>query len=60
MGESNGFFQHGIVKIEIAFVHAHVEVLAAEINGICAGLDTGGECVPSTGRCEQFNGFTCQ
>ena len=54
----DGFFQHLVVEIRIAVVHAHVEVLAAQIDGIRARLDGGDEGVPSAGRCEKLHAIT--
>lgn len=30
----DGLLERGVIKIEIALVHAHVEMLAAEVDGI--------------------------
>ena len=58
MGVFDGFFQHSIVKVEVAFVHAHIEVLAAKINGIRASLDSRFKCIPRPCRCQKLDGLT--
>ena len=58
MSEGDGLFQHGVVEIRIAVVHAHVEVLATEIDGICTCFDGGDEGIPSAGWCEKLHAIT--
>ena len=53
----DGLFELFVREVEIALVHAHVEMLAAEVYGVRAGLDVGDECVPRAGGCEEFDGF---
>ena len=60
MGIVDGLLQQGVIEIEIALVHAHVEMLAAEIDGIGAGFHIGDERVPSAGRCEELYRFSRQ
>lgn len=60
MGVVDGLFECGIVKIKTAFVHAHVEMLAAEVNGVSTRLHASDEGIPRAGRREQFDGFAIQ
>ena len=52
VGIGNSFFQHSVVKIRIAAVHAHIEVLAAKINSISTGFDSSLQGFPGTSRCK--------
>ena len=56
----DGLLERGVIKIEIALVHAHVEMLAAEVDGIGTGLHVGDECVPGAGRRQKLYGFSRQ
>ena len=51
-------FQPIVVKIEIALVEPHIEMFAAEIDGIRTRFDARGHGVPCAGGGKQLDGFT--
>lgn len=57
---SDGFLEHLVIEVEIALVHAHIKVLAAEVAGVGTRFNTSYECIPSACWCQKFNRFTIQ
>ena len=47
-----------VVKVKVPFVETHIEMFAAEIDGVRPRLDARGHGVPCAGGREQFDGFT--
>ena len=56
----DGLLQERIVEVELALVHAHVEVLAAEIDSICARLHASDQRVPRAGRGQELYRFAIE
>ena len=54
----NSLFEEFVIEIEVAFVQTHIEMFAAEVDGIRTGCNACGHGVPCAGRCKQFDGFT--
>ena len=54
----NGFLQPFVIKVKVALVEPHIEMFAAEVDGICACLDSCRHGIPCTGGSEQLDGFT--
>ncbi len=58
MGIGYRFFQHLVVEIEFALMHAHVEMLATEIDRVSSGFYSSFQRIPRAGRSQQLDGFT--
>ena len=59
MGILNGLLQHLIIEIGLLVpVHAHVKMLATQINSVSTCFHCCYQCIPVAGRCQQLNGFT--
>ena len=56
----NGLLEHGIVEVEPAFMHAHVEVLAAEIDSIRTRLHARHQRIPSASRSQELYRFAIE
>lgn len=52
--------EHGIVEVEPALMHAHVEVLAAEIDSIRTRLHARHQRIPSASRSQEFYRFAIE
>lgn len=56
----NGLLERGIVEVEPALMHAHVEVLAAEIDSIRTRLHARHQRIPSASRSQEFYRFAIE
>ena len=58
MGVVNRLLEPCIVEVEIAFMQAHIEMLASQIDGVRPRIDRRCHGIPCAGRRKQFDGFT--
>ena len=58
MGVVNRLLEPCIVEVEIAFMQAHIEMLASQIDGVRPRIDRRCHGIPRAGRRKQFDGFT--
>lgn len=56
----NGLLERGIVEVEPALMHAHVEVLAAEIDSIRTRLHARHQRIPSASRSQELYRFAIE
>ena len=54
----DGCLQALVIEIEIALVQTHIEMFAAEIDGIRTRCNTCGHGIPCARRGKQFDGFS--
>ena len=58
VGVVNRLLEPCVVEVEIALVQAHIEMFAAQIDGVRAGINRCRHGIPCAGRRKQFDGFT--
>ena len=58
--KGNGTSQRLVVKVHVLPVQTHIEMLAAEINGVRARFDGCLQCIPISRRSEKLNRRTFQ